>query len=1004
MPLRGAELGTFYGIVLRPLAAWHTSHLCYIRAMPVPQTEVLITVDGVEHARHILTPGDYVIGRNPDCHLRVDADLVSRQHAKLFLNFDNALIEDLGSSNGTFVNDVPIPEGERTRLWPSQKIRIGAATIELHRLQMGTPGDMSLAPAQQTLRDMLPAEMLREKKYDIGAVVARGGMGAILDAREAAIERRVAMKVMLDTNDAGDIARFIAEAKVTGQLEHPNIVPVHELGVDENGQPFYTMQMVRGITLKKVLELLADGVAETVKKFPLSALLTVFQKVCDAIAFAHSRGVIHRDLKPENLMLGDFGSVLVMDWGLAKIIGKQDRTGAAPSMRSSIHLAGSGAASSALGSTQAGTIMGTPQYMPPEQARGEIETLDQRADIYSLGAILYHILTLRPPVSGADAMEVIAKVARGEIEPLIAPGDVAQRRKDAKKDKGSGKPAEIQNSKFKTQNFSHLPGGRIPDSLAAVVRKAMSFDKAARYACTEDLQADILAYQNGFATSAEKAGAWKQFTLLVKRHKAASIGLAAVLLIGGTLGTKAILEGRRAEREAIISKRALADLKASAPALLQLAESEADSQRFASALGKLDAALALDPALRRARWQRAWVLLALERWSEAADALRLARPHDPAGAPLASILPAVEKVAAAPEAERWKSEAAREVFAHLQSVEATGPAIVLAGKLKLNAEERRKLTDQRLLAALGKGNYIISVSKDGLVTVEVSRRPLRSLEALRGLQIDGLTAGETLIADIDPLRGMRLQTLYLHKTKVADLAPLRGMTLRALNIESTPVSDLTPLIGMPLQFLNINNTQITDLSPLAGLPLTELLLAAKGIVNLDSLRGLPLVRLSFNGNRNLLDCSPLKGAPLQDLNMSSTSVSDLTFLEEMPLRILDLHLTPVVNLAALRGLPLEILDLDRTSITDISPLQGAPLKDLNLRFCPKLKDYTPVLTLPRLERLHCDVLPAALLPLRESATLQSIEADAYPGEGSQGARPVAEFWHAYDAWKAKQPK
>ena len=311
--------------------------------MPAPQTEVPITVDGAETARFVLAPGDYVIGRNPDCALRVDADLVSRQHAKLILNYDHAFIEDLGSSNGTLVNGQPIPKDERTRLWPNQKIQIGAAPLTLHRLQGEAPTDMLLAPAQRALRDMLPAEMLREKKYDIGAVVARGGMGAILDVREAAIERRVAMKVMLNTNDADDISRFIAEAKVTGQLEHPNIPPVHELGVDENGQPFYTMKMVRGITLKKVLEQMAAGQrsqesgnrsqgADAVSSLTpdprpltpdlsLPALLTVFQKVCDAMAFAHSRGVIHRDLKPENIMLGDFGEALVMDWGLAKRLG-----------------------------------------------------------------------------------------------------------------------------------------------------------------------------------------------------------------------------------------------------------------------------------------------------------------------------------------------------------------------------------------------------------------------------------------------------------------------------------------------------------------------------------------------------------------------------------------------------------------------------------------------------------------------------------------------------------
>ena len=192
----------------------------------------------------------------------MDADLVSRQHAKLILNYDHALIEDLGSANGTSVNGQPIPKDGRTRLWPNQKIQIGTATIELRRLRHEAT-DMSLAPAQAMVRRVLPEEFLREKKYDIGKVIAQGGMGAILDAREATTERTIAMKVMLDTADADALVRFLNEAKITAQLEHPNIPPVHELSVDENGQPYYTMKLVRGVTLKKVLERMAAGGEES---------------------------------------------------------------------------------------------------------------------------------------------------------------------------------------------------------------------------------------------------------------------------------------------------------------------------------------------------------------------------------------------------------------------------------------------------------------------------------------------------------------------------------------------------------------------------------------------------------------------------------------------------------------------------------------------------------------------------------------------------------------------
>ncbi len=171
-----------------------------------------------------------------------------------------------------------------------------------------------------------------------------------------------------------------------------------------------------------MLALLADGVPATVKKYPLPVLLTVFQKVGDALAFAHSRHVIHRDLKPENIMLGDFGSVLLMDWGLAKVIGQKEAPAAAVA-RSAIFSAR--AADGQASETLAGPIMGTPAYMSPEQARGEIDALGAAGDIYALGAILFEILHLRPAVTGRAALDIVDKVTRGEVEwsaPSSSPG------------------------------------------------------------------------------------------------------------------------------------------------------------------------------------------------------------------------------------------------------------------------------------------------------------------------------------------------------------------------------------------------------------------------------------------------------------------------------------------------------------------------------------------------------------------------------------------------------
>src|SRR5687767_5282049 len=208
-----------------------------------------------------------------------------------------------------------------------------------------------------------------------------------------------------------NLLRFIDEAQLTGQLEHPNIVPVYELGLDEQGEVFYTMKFVKGITLDEVIRGLRAGTQSTVDQYPLGALLTVFQKICDAVAFAHSKGVVHRDLKPENIMIGAYGEVLVMDWGLAK-----NMTGARRHEGSVETIAKDQSFDSLRGfQTMHGLVVGTPPYLSPEQARGELEKIDPRSDIFVLGEILYAILTLRPPVSGTTVAEVLDNIIASKI-------------------------------------------------------------------------------------------------------------------------------------------------------------------------------------------------------------------------------------------------------------------------------------------------------------------------------------------------------------------------------------------------------------------------------------------------------------------------------------------------------------------------------------------------------------------------------------------------------------
>ena len=416
------------------------------------------------------------------------------------------------------------------------------------------------APEEMTAGAVPAATPRADGKYAIGTVVAQGGMGAILRAQDVDIGRQVAMKVMLkpETAHREQILRFIGEAKVTGQLEHPGIVPVHELGLDAHDHTFYTMKFVQGTTLKQILGELAAGKPEAIAKYPLNALLNVFLKVCDAVAFAHSKGVIHRDLKPENIMLGDFGEVLVMDWGLAKVLKANGSMGVWECGRKEPNGDGGRVASRAVSDqsdmsdasadaslTMEGQIMGTPAFMAPEQARGKVHEIDTQTDIYALGAILYNILTLRPPVTGTTLKEILTKVTTGAITPpseLRVQGSCVRVQGTIGNPNSDPEPRTLN----PVPTFPHCPGGSIPAALSAVAMKALALQPVDRYKAVKELQAEIEAWQTGFATSAEHAGLWRLLVLFVKRHRAFAISALAVVLALAVGLTLTLIQWRKA--------------------------------------------------------------------------------------------------------------------------------------------------------------------------------------------------------------------------------------------------------------------------------------------------------------------------------------------------------------------------------------------------------------------------------------------------------------------------
>jgi serine/threonine-protein kinase len=322
------------------------------------------------------------------------------------------------ASNALRVDDPEV----RASLAPVQQTRTAEQPL--------SAGARTLVYLRPTTDQLTPAVKPLGGRFQVLRAHAEGGLGAVSVALDTELNREVALKQIKPAaaERADYRARFVLEAEITGALEHPGIVPVYSLGHDAAGQPFYAMRFIRGDSLADAIaafhrrwpsqhapvEGLGSGVRSSSgsRDLEFRSLLRRFVDVCNAIGYAHSRGVLHRDLKPRNIMLGKFGETLVVDWGLAKAAGSGDADFALDRENALRPASASGTPD-----TIPGSAIGTPQFMPPEQAAGRLELLGPRSDVYALGATLYPILTGRPPVEANDVGEVLRKVERGEIRP-----------------------------------------------------------------------------------------------------------------------------------------------------------------------------------------------------------------------------------------------------------------------------------------------------------------------------------------------------------------------------------------------------------------------------------------------------------------------------------------------------------------------------------------------------------------------------------------------------------
>ncbi len=817
--------------------------------------------------------------------------------AKAALHFTFGPAMNSAHDEPSAISAADIPEDLATsRFTPPAS---AAVPDDLATLMVAKPTGSHLQTANEGTSP-LGANPAAEVPFIFGRRIAKGGMGAILEASDCKLGRTIAVKVMLSEAGVSEAQkqRFIQEAAVLARLAHPNIVPVYDLGLDAEGELFYTMKLVKGRTLQHILDELRREHPEDLREFTLDRLLTIFRKVCDALAFAHANKIIHRDLKPENIMVGEFGEVLVMDWGIAKLLGSSnDETNPAHSSFDIPHSTfTTPTGPDSITATLDGAVMGTPNYMSPEQSMGRVNEMDARSDIFSLGGILYAILTLRPPVEGNDVREVLAKVATADITaPTTFGTSTGGRQPQAKSNIVAARMIKP---------LPHLKGGRVPVALSAVAMKALTLDKAQRYQNVAAFSEDIEAYQNGFATSAENAGAWTQALLFIKRHRAASVGAFLVLIVSGTLGTKALLEGRRAEH-------LLGELRETAPTFAAQSRVLLAEGNIEAALLKIGYATKLVPENADYRTSRANLLQTTERLTEAAEEFRRVlelRPGDGLASSNLSLCERLLKeqnggVTLPPERLSQLMDA---LIAQKRDLEAS----TLAPRLNKSSQMTREMILARLsfyTSQKGWNDSRLIFNTDflkGGFQLNLEQLQLGDMAALKDLPIKGLTLWNTSISDLTPLQGLPLESLsFGQNPRISDISPLQGMKLRWLNLRDSKIKDLSPLAGMPIESLDLEgSTNVTDFSILRDMPLKQLSLHRCFRVN----------KLDF-----------LKGHKIEFLTISMTFVNDISFVKGMPLR----------------GLTLPAQVLDCSPLEGNKTLEGLGLPDelVDTRFLSSLK-------------------------------------------------------------------
>ena len=580
-------------------------------------------------------------------------------------------------------------------------------------------------------------EEIRELKdrYGNRDFIDEGGMKKVYKVEDRSTGRYVAM-AFLKENDKKQQERFLREARLTATLEHPNIMPVYDIGITSDNEPFFSMKLTGGRSLNIIYN--------EKKEWPLIQRLNLFLGICEGLSYAHSRNVVHLDIKPQNILVGDFGEVLIIDWGLGKILfgeeEEEDSESIDPSFFNEM--------------TMDGFIKGTPGYMAPEQIDKSLGDRDTQTDIYALGGILHFLLCGKAPVKGNDLEEIFAKTLKGQI----------------------------------TESETTIPG-----ALLAVSQKALSVNKENRYTSVDEIRQDIEAFMGGFATSAENAGFFKNFFLLLKRHKVIAASAMLILILTSLF----ILRLQKSEKYS----RELLSLYEAEKKQTELISKEASPHLVSKAVRNLYAyeydlcrENAMTAVKRDPNNKQAWEILA--------------------------------------HCHFYTQEfnSAVKAFAKAPNKKLNNTYKKLSEEFGRNKDDSERLSSERFIALLG-----------SIPTMQLKRTLYRD-EVLNYKSVSGHMK---IIKEMLYVNNPHLDHVFFHFEKkkgknyldlsgnpeMEQVGCIRLMPLHVLNVEGLALVNRETLQfrGMPLEELNIAGTQIDSFSFLESIPNLQKLTVSKGV-------------------------------------------------------------------------------------------------------------------------------------------------------------------------------